>query len=265
MDSLPSKHPLPSPSVVLHIPHSATRIPATVRDRLTISEPEIAAELLAMTDWFTDELFATTRPAARIVFPVSRLVVDPERFTDDAAEVMAARGMGVIYTKTSQGAVLRDSPTSAERAQMLTDYYTPHHKLLTDVVNRALMVHGKCLVIDCHSFASKPLPYELDQDDDRPDICPGTDDVHTPSALFAHVSSIFTSSGYSVAKDRPFSGALVPALHYRTNPNVESIMIELNRGLYMNEAEGTRNAGFARLGDRLGQFLDRLVDATMAS
>jgi hypothetical protein len=41
------------------------------------------------------------------VFPVSRLVVDPERFVDDATEPMAACGMGVIYTQTSQRMPLR--------------------------------------------------------------------------------------------------------------------------------------------------------------
>ena len=53
-----------------------------------------------MTDHFTDELFAGSSGTARVVYPVSRLVVDPERFVDDAQETMVSRGMGVIYTKT---------------------------------------------------------------------------------------------------------------------------------------------------------------------
>jgi N-formylglutamate deformylase len=63
---------------------------------------------------------------------VSRLVVDPERFADDSLEPMADRGMGVIYTKTAHGDVLRDEPDASSRAALLNEYYNPHHtKLLT--------------------------------------------------------------------------------------------------------------------------------------
>ena len=50
-----------------------------------------------------------------MTFPVSRLIVDPEGSVDDAHDPMAARGMGVVYTATSDGAVLRSQPTSSAR------------------------------------------------------------------------------------------------------------------------------------------------------
>jgi len=48
------------------------------------------------------------------VFPVSRLVVDVERFPDDEDEPMAGRGMGAVYTRLSSGERLRDLGFSAE-------------------------------------------------------------------------------------------------------------------------------------------------------
>ena len=57
-----------------------------------------------MTDAFTDDLFALTPlEAARVVFPVSRLVCDVQRFPHDADEPMALRGMGAVYVKTTNG------------------------------------------------------------------------------------------------------------------------------------------------------------------
>jgi len=55
--------------------------------QLAPDDPTLALELLCMTDAFTDDLFASTPfEAARVVFPVSRLVCDVERFANDADE-----------------------------------------------------------------------------------------------------------------------------------------------------------------------------------
>jgi hypothetical protein len=49
-----------------------------------LSDEDLAAELLRMTDAHTDQLFRLDPRVTRaVVFPVSRLVVDPERFSDD--------------------------------------------------------------------------------------------------------------------------------------------------------------------------------------
>jgi N-formylglutamate deformylase len=48
-----------------------------------------------MTDAFTDELFPENpHVVERVIYPLSRLVVDPERFINDEEEPMASIGMG---------------------------------------------------------------------------------------------------------------------------------------------------------------------------
>src|SRR5688572_12707405 len=91
--------------------------------------------------------------------------------------------MGVIYTRTSRGTRLRDAVSEADRRQLIETYYQPHHRRLEEAVSLCLRRHGFCLIIDGHSFGSKPLPHEPDQDKDRPEICVGTDEFHTPPAL----------------------------------------------------------------------------------
>ncbi len=111
------------------------------------------------------------------------LVSDSECFEDDKLESMASRGMGVIYTKTSEGQILRNKLSSDMRKRMLDLYYAPHHAKLSKVVSSILSKNGMALVIDCHSLPSSPLPYEKDQSENRADICIGTDSFHTPDWL----------------------------------------------------------------------------------
>lgn len=75
-----------------------------------------------MTDPYTDELFHVDG-AERLVFPVSPLVNDPERFRDDEDESMAAEGMGTAYTRTHGGRPLK---TVADQEALMRRYYDPH-------------------------------------------------------------------------------------------------------------------------------------------
>lgn len=251
-----------APALVVHVPHASLAIPDDVAATLLLRGDALARELLAMTDRYTDELFAFAAPeAARVVFPVSRLVVDPERFERDADEPMAARGMGAVYERTSDGRALREPPSPAARAGLLGRFYRPHHAALEAAVAAALDAHGRCLVLDAHSFPSAPLPYEDDQDPARPDVCIGTDAFHTPARLRDEAVAAFRSEGLVVAVDRPFAGALVPAAHFRREPRVAALMIELNRRLYMHEATGARSADFDAIAHVLRRAILRLAPA----
>jgi len=203
-----------------------------------------------MTDRYTDLLFAQAPDdACTVLYPVSRLIVDPERFVLDSEEPMAACGMGVIYTLTSDGQPLRHPPSSSQRAALLERFYKPHHRALTTAVSAALSEHDSALVIDCHSFPARPLPYELDKTSDRRDICIGTDSFHTPLWLSQAASRLFEQRGFTVATDRPFAGALVPRAYYHRDSQVHALMIELNRSLYMCEDDGGQSNQF---GDVMG-------------
>lgn len=237
---------------ILHVPHSSALVPDEERSSILLSNTQLDVELLRMTDWFTDELFTSASERFPVVrFPVSRLVVDPERFVDDEKEIMASRGMGVIYTATSHCEPLRLAPDSVHRTRLINQYYVPHHQNLSSQVGKALESHKKALVIDCHSFPSRPLPYESDQDPNRPDICLGTDQYHTPPDLVGHTKEVFEHHHFSVQINRPFAGALVPAEYYMNNNNVSALMIEVNRGLYMDEETGEKSGGFKKIQDIL--------------
>ena len=225
-----------SSPIVLHLPHASTFIPEDLRDDFLLSDEELEEELNRITDHATDAIFQRAFPEAKaILFPVSRLVVDPERFSEDSQEPMSQVGMGVTYTRGSLRQPLREQLTQGKRQELLERFYIPHHQKLTDAVEASLLANDHCLIIDGHSFPALPLPYELQQNAFRPDFCLGTDDFHTPEDLVAKVEKIFESCGYSTARDQPFSGTIVPMKHYRKERRVQSLMIEINRWLYLGE------------------------------
>jgi N-formylglutamate deformylase len=240
---------------VLHIPHSSQRVPEEQRQTILLDDEALNNELLRITDTYTDELFPVTLvEAGRVVFPLSRLVCDVERFPVDKDEPMALRGMGVIYTRTSMGDVLRASPDAAERQDLMDRWYWPHHSTLERLARDVVARSGGCLIVDCHSFPSVTLPYELDQTSDRADICVGTDPFHTPSLIRDAIVAAAEEEGYSVAIDAPFAGALVPLSAYQKDRRVFSVMIEVNRRLYM-EHSGVKSPGFEDVQATLGRLI----------
>ena len=54
-------------AVILHVPHSSTRIPKEVRDSITLSDEELDRELLRITDSFTVKIAAKAAEASAAV------------------------------------------------------------------------------------------------------------------------------------------------------------------------------------------------------
>ena len=248
--------------VVLHIPHSSQHVPAEERRAIRLDDVALNHELLRMTDAYTDELFPLTPvEAGRVILPISRLICDVERFPSDEDEPLAKRGMGVIYTRTSMDEVLRAEPDAADRQSLLDHWYWPHHVRREGMVNDVVARSGVCLIVDCHSFPSIALPYEPDQTGHRADICIGTDSFHTPLCVRDSIVAAAKQEGYSVAVDAPFAGALVPLASYRKESRILSVMIEVNRGLYMNEHSGLKKPDFEQVCTAAGRFIVTAAEA----
>lgn len=244
--------------LIADIPHSSTNIPSSIRPTFILNDGDLEMELLRMTDRYVDQLFSDVPDVGGIsvVYNCSRLVVDPERFENDEKEVMSFQGMGVIYTKTSDGNKLRANiPSEDERQELLNRYYRPYHKAMEDETQAVLHSFGRCLILDCHSFPSEPLPYELNQDANRPDICLGTDPYHTPKRLTDFVERFFEEHGLTTERNMPFEGTYVPLKFLGTDKRVSSLMVEINRKLYMNEATGEKSGSFEDMRNVMSEML----------
>ena len=232
--------------MIFHIPHNSTTIPDKIRNQFYLTDKELDKEILLMTDHLTLDLFKSAASDNDVIleFPVSRIVLDPERFLDDQKEVMNKVGMGVVYKKTADGNRLRKNITDLEKQSLIDKYYIPHHDKLNELAENALN-EGEVQIIDCHSFPSKPLKYEFNQELNRPDICIGTNNLDKDKMLVEYLKRHIELKGYSVDINKPFSGSILPSKHM-DNDRISSIMIEVNRKIYLNEKTGKRSKQYIK-------------------
>ncbi len=243
--------------IILHIPHSSTNIPLT--EGFVVDEKYLSNEMLKLTDWYTDDLFYS-EDDEMVKAEFSRIFCDPERFTDDAQEVMSQYGMGVLYEKSDEGDVIR-KVTPALREKVLNDFYWQHHNRLNEAVNSQLNLFGKALILDCHSYPNIPLKRDLDKNSNRPDFNIGTDSFHTPKKLIDLSISFFESAGYTLGIDWPYKGSIVPMEHYHKNKNVQTIMLEINRGLYLNEPTNEKSQKYLEIKKLTSKFIKTLKNS----
>jgi predicted N-formylglutamate amidohydrolase len=199
-----------------------------------IAGDELEAEAKLMADIGTDILARRVYESSTVkpwvfINRLSRLVVDPERFTDDREE-MNAVGMGFAYTRTSDQRELR-SVIDADSQRLLRIYFEPYSIAFQELVGQVLQSRGSVTIIDLHSYAVEALPYELQKTDKRPGLCIGTDDFHTGTGLIAAARTAFENFT-SVALNEPFSGTYVPLEFYGRDARVQSLMLEIRKDTY---------------------------------
>ncbi len=240
--------------LILHIPHAATAIP--IKDGFVVSDEVLQKEILKLTDWHTDDLFHDLE-SQNIVYKYSRVFCDPERFKDDAKEMMAKVGMGVLYEKTDTGENMRVVSIDL-RKKILANYYDKHHELFHRVVEKQLKTYHKALILDCHSFPDKPLQRAVHKIVPRPDFNIGTDAFHTPKKLIDLAEAFFKERNFTLGIDYPFSGSVVPMEYYNKNKNVASIMLEVNRKLYLKEGTNSKSDNYNKTKRVVQEFIQLL-------
>ena len=228
--------------LVLHVPHASAHIPD--RAGYVVPAGRVQQEVARLTDWCTDELFAVPGATA-LVAPFSRVFCDVERLPD-AQEPMYVAGRGFFYIHCDDGTPLREGVVGL-KSHIRDTYYLPHHAALQQLVATRLTGVGRCTILDCHSFSDEPFASDPDQRRPRPDVCLGTDAFHTPDRLVEKFAQAFARQGYTVAINAPYSGTIVPLTYYQQERQVLSIMLEVNRRLYLTPNNAPRPAELARL------------------
>ena len=266
----PARQTLP---LVFASPHSGSNYPAAF---LAASKLDPIA-LRRSEDSFVDELFATAprlgAPLLRALFP--RAFVDPNRepfeldpamFEDElpayanTRSPRVAAGLGTIARVVANGTdIYRGKLTFAEALRRLQGHYWPYHRALGDLVERTRAAFGCCILVDCHSMPSVGGPADSDAGHRRVDFVLG--DCHGTScaaAVTEVAQGALQELGYHVARNAPYSGGFVTRHYGRPEAGVHALQIEVNRQLYMDEAEISRGAGLPKLARDLNAVIAAL-------
>lgn len=218
---------------VFHIPHSSLNIPDYTG--YLLSKSEIHKENIKLSDLGTDEIFNFNNTSKIItnektfIFPYSRLYCDVERLPDDL-EQMFKQGRGFYYTKTDDGRELRDLTNKENVSNLFTEYHENFKRVVLEKVKNI----GTCTIIDCHSFSERPFETDIDFGSGltRPDFCLGTNS-HTPRWLVSGIYNKLKTKGYTVTENFPYTSSIVPLSEFEKNKGINSIMIEVNRKLFI--------------------------------
>ena len=67
--------------------------------------------------------------------------------------------------------------------------------------------------------------------------------------------TFFNERVFSLGIDWPYTGSIVPLEYYRKNRNVQSIMLEVNRKLYLKESTNEKSENYPEIKKVVGEFI----------
>lgn len=258
--------------VVFDSPHSGMDWPA---DFMPAAPREA---ILTTWDAFVDELWAAAPAAGATLllacFP--RSYIDVNRAEDDidptllespwpvplATTDYSRRGMGLIRRLALPGVPMYDRRlTIAAVMHRLRECYHPYRTALRNRLDELHRAYGKVWHFNCHSMKSRGNGMNLDEGALRPDIVVSDRLGRTADPEFTRwVAEWFTHRGLTVKINDPYRGGDLVATHGNPAQGRQSVQIEINRALYMDEAAFVRGARFAEIGRLMGEFTRAACD-----
>ena len=133
----------------------------------------------------------------------------------------------------------------AEADRRIAVYWRPYHAQLQKLLDRAHAQFGEAVLIDCHSMPHEAVDGIVRAGARRPDIVIG--DRFGASAapwVVDRIEAAFADAGLVVTRNAPFAGAYITQAYGRPLRNQHAIQIEIDRAIYMNEAEIRPNEDF---------------------
>ena len=232
--------------------------------------------LRSIEDAYVDELFedAPKYGASLLSALFPRSYIDVNRAVDDIDENLidgewphhhhgdispsprSDTGIGLIARLIKPGTPIYNRDLKpAEIMDRIKNYYEPYHEALENLLNDAYYNHGQFWHINCHSMPnSSAYPKQnisLIGNNAKPsDIVLGDRDGKSCGRDFIYaLRDFWRNEGYRVTINDPFKGVELVSRYSQPTRGRNSIQIEINRSLYMDENTGEKTRNFQIIKD----------------
>jgi len=273
--SLPARQSSP---LILASPHSGRIYPEEFVKQSCLAE----IVLRQSEDCFVDRLVAAAPklgvPLLSALFP--RVFVDPNREPTELDQDMFAErlampvsgssprvlaGLGVIpRLAANEQEIYGAKLPLLEAERRLELFYRPYHRALGDLIAATKRQFGICVLLDCHSMPSAGAWMDGLHSRQRIDVDYVLGDCFGASCaerMTATAEASLSERGAKVRRNNPYSGGYVAQAYGRPAQGVHVLQLEINRALYMNEANLEPTPGFAAVQDVLKSLIERLSGA----
>jgi N-formylglutamate deformylase len=237
--------------LLVSVPHDGRQLPPDLAEQMT----EIGLAL-PDTDWHVARLYSFARElgASLIVARYSRYVVDLNRPAGDEALYPGQLATGLCPRQTFDGRDIYMSDVAIDIPARVERFWRPYHDKLSRTLADLREAHGRALLWDAHSIASR-VPGLFDGE--LPVLNVGTFDGRScDESIASAVMLAANNSPYKTVRDARFKGGYITR-HYGNPANgVQAMQLELAQRAYMDEQTGDYDAAKAsQLGDTLRALL----------
>ena len=277
-ETIPGVYRLDAPGhlripLVLDSPHSGSDYPESFDTTVPLTV------LRRAEDMYVDDLFADGpelgAPLVSALYP--RSFIDPNRdvrdldrdlltepWPDPVAPTEKARlGHGLIWRVCPPDYLMYPRRLSiAEVQDRIAHYWEPYHKVLQRCMDETYDMFGMAWHINCHSMPSSSLPRDNEFNNmRRADFVLGDRDGTTCSREFLNVvGTTLKNFGYLVRINDPYKGVEIVRRHGHPDLGRNSLQIEINRALYMNEETFERTPYHTTLKSHMAKLVEVVGD-----
>ena len=246
--------------IVFCSPHSGRIYPKAFLEASRLD----ARALRKSEDCYVDELFesvvALGAPLIAARFPRAYLDVnrepyelDPELFTGrvpEFANTQSARvvgGLGTIARIVADAEeIYRERLPIGAAFERIERLYRPFHAALADLLESTRRRFGIAVLIDCHSMPSATTIGQAPGG--RPHFVLGDRfGASCDAKLTRFIRDTLQGAGYDVQVNRPYAGGFITEYYGNPARGVQSLQLEVNRGLYLDEANFAKSKDFQKL------------------
>lgn len=230
---------------------------------LRSSEDAYVDEIFATAPTFGAPLLAACAPRAFIDLNRDRSELDPALVTGAPKSVRSPRvsaGLGVIPRVVSDARVIMQGKISlADAEARIAGYHAPYHRMLTELMQESVDLHGMAILFDCHSMPHDALAGSPMINGARPEIVLGDRFGASCDRWVVDAAiDIFAAAGFRVARNAPFAGGHITQTYGRPARGMHALQIEIDRSLYMNEPLIEKKPRFSSFSRQMSDLIAKL-------